>query len=60
MKQTIFQKNKAKYVSPKMDLIRFTASDIITNSPGGGDPNQGEWDPMSVSDSGTIRWGDMK
>ena len=58
--KNISKENKQKYVSPAVDVIRFSASDIITNSPGGGDPNQGEWDPMSVSDSGTIRWGDMK
>ncbi|MBR4873187.1 MAG: hypothetical protein IKV00_05050 [Clostridia bacterium] len=60
MKQSIFPKSKSKYVSPRIDVIRFSAADIITNSPTGGDPNQGEWDPVSVSDSGTIRWGDMK
>ena len=60
MKQIVFQKSKAKYVSPKMDLIRFSASDIITNSPTGGDANQGEWDPQPVNDSGSVKWGDMK
>ncbi|MBR4872336.1 MAG: hypothetical protein IKV00_00725 [Clostridia bacterium] len=58
MKQTNFQKEKTAYVSPKMDVIRFSASDIITVS--GGDANQGEWDPQTVNDPGTVRWGDMK
>ena len=60
MKQRIFQKSKENYVSPEADVIRFTASDIITNSPGGGDPNQGDWDPQTVNEQGTIRWGDMQ
>lgn len=59
MKQTIFPKDKAKYVSPKIDVIRFSPADIITAS-GIGDKNQGEWDPQTVNDSTTIRWEDMK
>lgn len=58
MKQAIFQKGKTKYVSPKIDVIRFSSADIITVS--GGDANQGEWDPQPVNDSGSVRWGDMK
>ena len=60
MKQIIFQKRKTKYVSPEVDVIRFSASDIITDSLTGGDPNQGDWDPQTVNEQGTIKWGDMQ
>lgn len=58
--KSISQKDRSKYVSPRVDVIRFSSSDIITSSPGGGDPNQGEWDPQTVNEQGTIRWGDMQ
>ena len=54
--KSISQKDRSKYVSPEVDVIRFSASDIITNS----DSNQGEWDPQTVNEQGTIRWGDMQ
>ena len=57
MKKTIFQKEKSQYVSPKIEIIRFSCADIITMS--GGDSNQGEWDPQPAKKSGTVRWEDI-
>ena len=41
-----FEKSKANYEIPTMNLIRFSCADMITASENG-DENQGEWDPQN-------------
>ncbi len=36
---------KARYKEPKIDVILFSCTNILTVS-GGGDENAGEWDPI--------------
>lgn len=38
----------AEYEHPQMELVLFSTTDIIVTS-GGGDENEGEWDPQSLN-----------
>lgn len=39
---------KKQYEKPEMNIMVFTKEDILASSPLDKDPNQGEWDELSL------------